>query len=504
MAQDSICREVRDPGQLRSLLNTLCQATDIGLCFERDADTRWPVALNGLDAGQALELDATLTPQIAPLLESGNKFRLAGQTQGSLVRTAPLSARPCTDAARNGLLFSCNYPESVTLIHRRSTFRAGLCRSMTAEVDLLAPAAAATPIRGVLKDLSLGGCLMEVPLAAAVELKNERHPARMTVRFPNGEHFRAQGHVRDIRPNAEWSAGLVGYEFLSDAPEFERLVWYFVKEIERQGVNSDSQNRRALRPSPLFRAASKHPRNTRPAAPTPPRPAVSLSRIADFLNAQTLQLQSGGLISQQPLLEHSHDLLALLHTDRDALLHATTCQSHEPVLVQHSLAVAIRLADLAADAHLEADALASVVACALIHDLGKALLPAAIRHASGALTADQRAVLHTHVKRLTTRLQADGTLSADIVAAVIGMGNERFDGSGYPNGLEQRQLPELARMVAVVDVADAMRRHRADRAPWPQLDVYRHLLRADAQFDSVWVQRYIRRFGRLGEAPTPA
>ncbi len=496
MEQSSTCRETRDAGELQSLLNTLCHSTDIGLYFEHDAGTRWPVVLQGIAAGPTLQLDATLAPQAAPRLEAGDRFWLAGQTQGSLVRTAVLRARPRIGSARNDLLFICDYPESATLLHRRTTFRAGLHRGMKAEVDLLAPTgAAAPPIRGVLKDLSLGGCLMEVPLAAAVELRNERHQARMTVRFPNGEHFRTRGYVRDIRPNAQWSAGLVGYEFLSDAPEFERLVWYFVKEIERQAVHSDVQNRRALRPSPLFSPDTYRPA----AAPAPPRPASDLRRIADFLNAQTLQLQSGGDISLQPLLEHSHVLLTLLRADRDALLHASACLGDEPVLVQHSLAVAVHLADLAAGAHLEQTDLTGLVACALIHDLGKALLPTAIRRAPGALTAEQRTILHTHVHRLTTRLPADHALPADLVATVIGMANERLDSSGYPSGLEQQQLPELARMMAVVDVADAMRRARADRAPWEQMEVYRYLLRADAQFDNAWVQRYIRRFGKLAE-----
>jgi HD-GYP domain-containing protein (c-di-GMP phosphodiesterase class II) len=93
------------------------------------------------------------------------------------------------------------------------------------------------------------------------------------------------------------------------------------------------------------------------------------------------------------------------------------------------------------------------------------------------------------------RLEECRWLDKEVVTQVIGMANERLDGSGYPAGKRGDALPELARMMAVVDVADVMTRPRPGRAAWTQREVYRHLLTQAEGFDNTWVQRYIRRFG---------
>ena len=76
-----------------------------------------------------------------------------------------------------------------------------------------------------------------------------------------------------------------------------------------------------------------------------------------------------------------------------------------------------------------------------------------------------------------------------------GGANERLDGSGYPRGLKGEQLHELARLMAVVDVVDAMGRERPDRPAWAIDAIYKHLLEQPQLFDQRWVQRYVRHFG---------
>ena len=59
--------------------------------------------------------------------------------------------------------------------------------------------------------------------------------------------------------------------------------------------------------------------------------------------------------------------------------------------------------------------------------------------------------------------------------AVIRQHHERFDGSGYPDGLAREQISLAARIVAVVDVWDAVTSDRAYRAAWPPDRALRHL-----------------------------
>ncbi|HRE29271.1 MAG TPA: HD domain-containing phosphohydrolase, partial [Anaerolineales bacterium] len=53
--------------------------------------------------------------------------------------------------------------------------------------------------------------------------------------------------------------------------------------------------------------------------------------------------------------------------------------------------------------------------------------------------------------------------------------HEKWDGSGYPRGLRQEQIPVAARLFAVVDVWDALRSNRPYRSAWPDERVLEHL-----------------------------
>lgn len=222
--------------------------------------------------------------------------------------------------------------------------------------------------------------------------------------------------------------------------------------------------------------------------------ASRLQKVADYLNAQLVQLKSGEPVASTQLSRSTDTLLTLWEQDREALLYASACLTQESHLVQHSLMVAVRLLDLAQSRRMAPERLKAVVACALIHDLGKGLLPDRLLR-DEALDADEQVQLHRHVESILERLGECRWLDADVAAQVIGMANERLDGSGYPAGKRGDALPELARMMAVVDVADVMTRPRPGRAAWTQREVYRHLLTQAEGFDNTWVQRYIRRFG---------
>jgi HD-GYP domain-containing protein (c-di-GMP phosphodiesterase class II) len=186
--------------------------------------------------------------------------------------------------------------------------------------------------------------------------------------------------------------------------------------------------------------------------------------------------------------------LALLDEDREALLFALVCMPRESVLVQHGLAVAVRLADIAGQYSMPRDLRKALLACGMVHDLGKALLPENLRQAV-SLDQVQYRELQVHVKNVMGSLAECNWLSRAVVEAVIGGANERLDGSGYPRGLKGEQLHELARLMAVVDVVDAMGRERPDRAAWTIDAIYKYLLEQPQLFDQRWVQRYVRHFG---------
>jgi ribonuclease P protein subunit RPR2 len=102
----------------------------------------------------------------------------------------------------------------------------------------------------------------------------------------------------------------------------------------------------------------------------------------------------------------------------------------------------------------------------LLHDLGKIGIPDAILLKPGPLTADERSVIRRHPElgeRVISRIPGLGRLARDVVACH----HERWDGSGYPQGLAGAEIPPAARIFAVADAWDAMTNDRPYRAAMP-------------------------------------
>ncbi|MCK0746550.1 HD domain-containing phosphohydrolase [Chromohalobacter nigrandesensis] len=489
-------QDVTHPGELYGFLGALTLPGGASLCFESGDGAPWPVVVMDIVQEESLCLDVSAVREIVPRLRRGETFQLMGQVEGAMLTTQALAVNEWREQGER-LLAVCDYPQAVSVVHRRQSFRASLRADMEVGVTLRV-AGEDTPYEGRLCNLSLGGCLVELPLAAAAALKPEQTIDSIRLTFPNQRHFELPANVRHVHTDEAWTQAQAGCEFIGLSSGMERLVWYCVKEVERESARTVMHTGRPLEPSALFQSPSDARRDTARQRRTKSQPggamAARLKKVADYLNAQLVQLKSGDSVASIQLSRSTDTLLALWQQDRQALLYASACLTQESHLVQHSLMVAVRMLDLAQSRHMAPERLKAVVACALLHDLGKGMLPDTLLR-DETLSPEEQAQLHTHVGLIRERLDDCRWLDGDVVEQVLGMANERLDGSGYPAGKRGDALPELARMMAVVDVADVMTRPRPGRAAWTQREVYRHLMTQAEGFDNTWVQRYIRRFG---------
>lgn len=135
----------------------------------------------------------------------------------------------------------------------------------------------------------------------------------------------------------------------------------------------------------------------------------------------------------------------------------------------------------------------------IMHDLGKVAIPEGILLKSGALEAQERQVINGHagigsdILRKAAALAADGEARLFRLAAEIALSHhERYDGTGYPQGLCGESIPLSARIVAVVDVFDALISQRPYKQPW-SVDKAIDLIRSEAgrHFDPKVVAAFI-------------
>jgi len=122
---------------------------------------------------------------------------------------------------------------------------------------------------------------------------------------------------------------------------------------------------------------------------------------------------------------------------------------------------------------LSEDRLSALHRAALLHDVGKVGIPEHILNKSGKLTPDEWELMKTHVRIGVDLISSIHSLKA--AAEIAAQHHERWDGTGYPLGLKGEEILVEARILAVVDVWDALRTNRSYRRAWPQPKVIEHV-----------------------------
>ena len=119
---------------------------------------------------------------------------------------------------------------------------------------------------------------------------------------------------------------------------------------------------------------------------------------------------------------------------------------------------------------------------ALLHDIGKLGVPDSILLKPGPLTPEEWTIMRRHPEIAHELLRPITFLHPALEIPYCH--HERWDGSGYPRGLRQEQIPLAARLFAVVDVWDALSSDRPYRQRWRPEDVHQYLTeQSGAHFD---------------------
>lgn len=102
-----------------------------------------------------------------------------------------------------------------------------------------------------------------------------------------------------------------------------------------------------------------------------------------------------------------------------------------------------------------------------MHDIGKLATPDAILLKRGRLSEDEMVVMREHAMHGAHILSGSTAPLMQLAEQIARCHHERFDGGGYPQGLQGLDIPLAARIVAVADVFDALSSHRPYKHAWP-------------------------------------
>jgi putative two-component system response regulator len=162
-------------------------------------------------------------------------------------------------------------------------------------------------------------------------------------------------------------------------------------------------------------------------------------------------------------------------------------------------AEALRGLDPRFEEEIEPSFVEDIGRAAPLHDVGKVGIPDSILLKPGPLDEEEWAVMRTHpqigadlVQRVIERTEDPGSLPMGYDIALCH--HERWDGSGYPQGLAGEDIPLSARILAVADCFDALTSRRPYKEAWTHEAAADYLRdHAGTQFDPSVVEAFLTR-----------
>ncbi|MGN1104546.1 MAG: HD-GYP domain-containing protein [Candidatus Coproplasma sp.] len=136
---------------------------------------------------------------------------------------------------------------------------------------------------------------------------------------------------------------------------------------------------------------------------------------------------------------------------------------------------------------------------ALLHDIGKIGIPDSVLKKTGRLTDEEYNIMKQHVD-IGNRILKDNTAIKDLAKGAK-YHHERYDGTGYTEGLKGENIPEIARIISIADAYDAMTSTRVYRPEMTEEQAIQQLIKnSGSQFDPAMVEVFLRILAEKKEA----
>ena len=214
--------------------------------------------------------------------------------------------------------------------------------------------------------------------------------------------------------------------------------------------------------------------------------------LAEVLRAKVSAFVHLYLQSQE--LQHSLQSITTLNIEMLTRL-AAAAEFRDDETGQHTRRVgelSVRIAERLGVPDLE---IGLIRLAAPLHDVGKIALPDAILGKPGRLTVDEFEEMKTHATVGAQMLAGSAFALLEVAEQVALTHHEKWDGSGYPNGLAGEEIPMAGRIVAVADVFDALTHVRPYKAAWSRADAIAEITgHAGGHFDPRVVEAFLSGF----------
>jgi putative nucleotidyltransferase with HDIG domain len=197
------------------------------------------------------------------------------------------------------------------------------------------------------------------------------------------------------------------------------------------------------------------------------------------------------------LLEHTNSILKNCRNGMHLFDMLHCMREYDDITYIHSVNVSLLCNVLGSWLKFSPEDLEALTLAGLLHDIGKLTLPSEIINKQSRLTASEYITIKTHTLQGFNMLKSKN-IDQRIVNAAL-MHHERCDGSGYPYRLKGNEIDDFAKIIAIVDVYDAMtsaRSYRPALSPFEAISTFEAegLQKFDPKFIMVFLNEIVQAY----------
>ena len=218
-----------------------------------------------------------------------------------------------------------------------------------------------------------------------------------------------------------------------------------------------------------------------------------LLRIRNFLEARQMHVHLHRYKThlEEEVRERTADLVASNKGALEALARAAEFRDDETG--EHTKRVGDLAADIAASLGSDSAFVEAIRLTAPLHDVGKIAIPDNILLKPGKLDIAEFELVKLHTTVGARLLSIIHSSEMELAKTIAMSHHERWDGTGYPEGLSGDKIPLPARIVAVADVYDALTHERPYKKAWPIDQALAEIQSMSGHFfDPVVVEAFLR------------
>lgn len=218
---------------------------------------------------------------------------------------------------------------------------------------------------------------------------------------------------------------------------------------------------------------------------------LTLRKSQLLIQDRALLLEEEVKKATQTIIEREHEALILL---------AKTAEYKDPETRAHSARVAHYSKMLAKAVGLDEDIQDIIFYASPFHDIGKVGIADSILLKPARLNQEEFEIMKKHTTIGFDILKDSKSKYLQAGAIISLTHHEKWDGSGYPNGLKEQEIHIFGRIVAITDVFDALTSNRPYKKAWPFDDAISFLIEQKGKhFDPLLIELFIKHKNEIKE-----